>query len=92
MFSVDSVACVTFDLDGKRIISASLGGFVQVWDAHFDSEEEQGSFGHSERCVAFVSVAMECESRLDRMTERCDCGMRRRVRSLGHPSKVIQVE
>ncbi len=92
VFSVDSVACVSFDSDGERIISASLSGFVRIWDAHFESKEEQGGVGHSERWLAFVSVAMECEWRLDRMTERCDCGMRRRVRNLGHPSKVIQEE
>ncbi len=31
----------------KRIISASFSGFVRIWDAHFESNEEQGSFGHS---------------------------------------------
>ncbi len=48
VFSVESVECVTFDLDGETIISASRNGFVRIWDAHFDWKEEQGSFEHSE--------------------------------------------
>ncbi len=47
MLSVDLAACVTFDLDGERIISASFNGLVRIWDAHFESKEEQGSIGHS---------------------------------------------
>ncbi len=90
VFSVDSVQLSRLIRMGKESYQARsmvLFGFGMHVLTRKRSRE---ALGTAERCVAFLSVAMDCEWRLDRMTERYDCGMRRRVRSLGHLSKAIQ--